>query len=215
MKIAKKPKVFFFFVITNAYVEAIFNHMSNNFFYLTKMMDAVKLLQKYIDPDTGLYHIVYTHSRSVADKVLSIVAGHSEWSLDLAFLEEAALLHDIGVFLTKADEIQCFGAYPYICHGYLGREILEKEGFPRHGLVCERHTGTGLTLSEILNRNLPLPHRDLSPVSLEEQLICFADKFFSKTSLNQEFTPSEVRSKLEKYGHEGLKRFDVWCGRFL
>lgn len=215
MKIAKKPKVFFFFVMMNAYVETILNRMIKNFFYLTIMMDAVKLLQKYIDPDTELYHIVYTHSRSVADKALSIAANHPEWSLNPTFLEEAGLLHDIGVFLTKADTIQCFGVYPYICHGYLGREILEKEGFPKHGLVCERHTGTGLTLSEILNRDLPLPHRDLCPVSIEEQLICFADKFFSKTSLNRELTPTEVRSKLEKYGNEGLKRFDVWCERFL
>jgi len=178
-------------------------------------MDAVKILQRYIAPDTELYHIVYTHSRSVADKALSLAARHPELPLDPVFLETSALVHDIGVFKTKAPAIQCFGTFPYICHGYLGREIVEQEGFPRHALVCERHTGTGLSLSEILNNHLPLPPRDLSPVSLEEQLICFADKFFSKTSLNDEITLAVVRSRLEKYGAEGVKRFDAWCELFL
>jgi len=178
-------------------------------------MDAVKLLQQYIAPETDLYQIVYTHSRSVADKAISLALKHPELNIDLVFLQEAALIHDIGVVKTNAPDIHCHGAYPYICHGYLGREIVEKEGFPNHALICERHTGTGLSLSEILNKDLPLPHRDMYPVSLEEQLICFADKFFSKSSLNVELELSLVRSKLEKYGIDGVRRFDSWCQLFL
>jgi len=178
-------------------------------------MDAVKLLQKYIAPDTELYHIVYTHSCLVADKALALAGKHPELPIDLVFLQEAALIHDIGVFKTDAPKIQCFGTFPYICHGYLGREIVEKEGFSRHALVCERHTGTGLNPAEIIKNDLPLPHRDFSPVSLEEQLICFADKFFSKSRLNQEDSISMVRSRLEKYGSEGVIRFDAWCDLFL
>lgn len=178
-------------------------------------MDAVKMIQHYIAPQTKLYTIVYTHSRSVADKAMALAIKHPELQMDLAFLEEAALVHDIGVFKTNAPDIQCFGTHPYICHGYLGREILEKEGYPLHALVCERHTGTGLSLAEIISNQLPLPLRDLSPVSLEEQLICFADKFFSKTRLMDELSPSAVRSKLEKYGMDGVKRFDAWCDLFL
>jgi uncharacterized protein len=178
-------------------------------------MDAVKILQRFIAPETDLYHIVYTHSQSVADKALSLAEKHPELNLDLAFLLEAALIHDIGVFKTNAPKIQCFGTFPYICHGYLGHDILEKEGFPRHALVCERHTGTGLNLSDIINEHLPLPHRDLSPVSIEEQLICFADKFFSKTRLNEEISLSVARARLEKYGSEGIKRFDAWCELFM
>jgi len=178
-------------------------------------MDAIQLLQRYILPDTELYAIVYNHSRLVADKALALSAKHPELSLDTVFLEEAALLHDIGVYKTQAPDIHCFGSYPYICHGYLGREIVEKEGFLRHALVCERHTGTGLSLSEIIKKDLPLPHRDLCPISLEEQLICFADKFFSKSSLEVESSREEVRLKLQKYGMDGLKRFDFWCDLFL
>jgi len=178
-------------------------------------MDSVKLLQKYLGSETELYRIVYTHSRSVVDKALILAQKHLELPLDLIFLEEAAMVHDIGVFRTKAPDILCFGTYPYICHGYLGSEIMVKEGFPQHALVCERHTGTGLSLSEILDKQLPLPHREMNPLSLEEKLICFADKFFSKTHLNEEFPVSVVREKLNKYGLDGVKRFDDWCELFL
>ena len=59
------------------------------------------------------------------------------------------MLHDIGIFLTHAPQIGCHGDKPYICHGYLGRELLEKEGFPRHAIVCETHVGVGLTIADI------------------------------------------------------------------
>lgn len=92
---------------------------------------------------------------------------------------------------------------------------MRKEGYPRHALVCERHTGMGLSLAIIIERNLPIPHRDMQPVSMEEQLICFADKFFSKTKLDKEKPVDKIRQSLEKYGEEGVLRFDGWCKLFL
>ena len=92
---------------------------------------------------------------------------------------------------------------------------MRKEGYPRHALVCERHTGTGLSLEMILEHNLPVPHRDMRPVSMEEQLICFADKFISKTKLGKEKEPDKIRKSLSKYGEETLMRFDEWCKLFL
>lgn len=178
-------------------------------------MDALILLQKYLGQETDLFHIVYNHSRAVADKALTLAGMHPELSMDLSFIEEASLLHDIGSFKTDAPDILCFGRLPYICHGYLGSDILMEEGYPLHALVCERHTGTGLSLQEIVREQMPLPHRDMMPLSLEEQLICFADKFFSKTRLNEEFSVFQVRHKLEKYGSEGVERFDRWCSMFL
>lgn len=178
-------------------------------------MDAIRVLQKHISPETALYPIVYEHSRLVAEKALLVAKKHPELGLDVRFLYEASLLHDVGVYRTNAPEIGCFGLYPYICHGYLGRELLEMEGFPRHALVCERHTGTGLTLSEIVDMKLPLPHRDMLPRSLEEQVVCFADKFFSKSEHNVEHSLEQIRRKLEKHGEWGPKRFDVWCEMFL
>ena len=92
---------------------------------------------------------------------------------------------------------------------------MREEGYPRHALVCERHTGAGLSLEQILAQNLPIPHREMMPISLEEQVVCFADKFFSKTHLDREKSVEKARKSLAKYGEEGVKRFDNWCNKFL
>ena len=178
-------------------------------------MNPLALIDKYYPKKNELRNILLNHSHSVADKALDLAARHPELHLDLTFLEEAAMLHDIGIYLTDADGIYCFGRYPYICHGYLGAELVRNEGFPRHALVCERHTGAGLSIEDILRQDLPVPHRDMLPVSIEEQLICFADKFFSKTKLNQEKSIEKARKNVARYGGEGAMRFDRWCELFL
>ena len=178
-------------------------------------MAPVDLIDKYYPEANELKHILLTHSRSVADKALWIAARHPELPLDKEFLFEAAMLHDIGIFLTDAPGIYCFGDKPYICHGYLGAELVRSEGYPRHALVCERHTGAGLSLEEIIEQDLPVPHREMLPVSLEEQVICFADKFFSKTRLDHEKNVEKARRSIERYGEAGLLRFNRWCEQFL
>lgn len=178
-------------------------------------MDALAIIDKFYPEENQLKHILLTHSRSVTDKALWIADRHPELNLDRRFLEEAALIHDIGVFLTDAPGIHCFGTHPYICHGYLGSELLRREGYPRHALVCERHTGAGISLDGILERQLPLPHRDMLPVSLEEQVICFADKFFSKTHLDREKSVEKALKSISAYGEDGVERFKDWCKRFL
>lgn len=179
------------------------------------MMNVQALIEKFYPEDNRLRQILLQHSKDVAEKALRIVRAHPELGADSTFVEEASWLHDIGIFLTDARGIDCYGTYPYICHGYLGADLLREEGFPRHALVCERHTGAGLALDVIMERNLPVPHRDMRPVSIEEQIICFADKFFSKTHLGEEKSVEKARQSLMKHGEEGLARFDDWCFRFL
>ncbi len=178
-------------------------------------MNPYTLLTKYYPEGSEAYRILVVHSRAVADKALAIARMHPETAWDMAFIEEAALLHDIGVFRCHAPDIDCHGDAPYICHGYLGADLLRQEGYPRHALVSERHTGTGLSLEMIEAQQLPLPHRDMRPVSDEEQLICFADKFFSKTQPEKEKPVEKVRKSLQKYGPETVDRFNTWCKRFL
>lgn len=178
-------------------------------------MNPLALIDKYYPVENELKHILLTHSRSVADKALEMAGKHPELNLDLQFVEEAALLHDIGIFKTDAPDICCFGTYPYICHGYLGADLMRQEGFLRHALVCERHTGAGITLKAMGEQKLPLPHREMVPVSLEEQLVCFADKFYSKTHLDREKTVEKARKSIAKYGEDGVARFDGWCRIFL
>ncbi len=80
---------------------------------------------------------------------------------------------------------------------------------------CERHTGTGLSLETILNRDLPIPKRDMRPQSLEEKIICFADKFFSKSQLGKEKPLKKVRQSLSRHGWHQVEIFDEWCELFL
>lgn len=178
-------------------------------------MNVSYILDKYYPQENELRHILLTHSRSVADKALRIADRHPELNLDKAFLEEAAMLHDIGIFLTDAAGIYCFGDKPYICHGYLGADLLRAEGYPRHALVCERHTGAGIALKDIMDRELPVPHREMIPVSMEEQVVCFADKFYSKTRLEKEKDVEGALKSISKFGEEGIVRFNDWCKRFL
>lgn len=177
-------------------------------------MNPIELIDRYCQNEKQK-HILLTHSMAVANKAISIAQKHPEMQVDEAFIREAALLHDIGIVRVNAPAIECYGAEPYIRHGILGAEILRSEGLERHALVCERHTGTGLTLQQIVAQGLPLPHCDMQPVSMEEQIICFADKFFSKTRLESEKTVEQARRSLEKFGLDGLEKFDAWCSLFL
>ena len=178
-------------------------------------MDPLQLIDKYYVENNRLKRILLTHSQQVTDKALWMVDRHPELAMDRQFVYEAAMIHDIGIFLTDAIDIDCHGPNPYICHGYLGAELMRAEGLPRHALVCERHTGAGITLAEIERRKLPIPRREMVPISLEEQLICFADKFYSKTRLDREKTIDKARKSVAKHGDEGLVRFDRWCAMFL
>jgi uncharacterized protein len=177
-------------------------------------MWATKLLACYLDGES--LKIVLEHSRCVANLALE-VAGRLELSKeDTLFIEEAALLHDIGVCKIHAPELGLHGKHPYIVHGVLGRDILEREGYPLHALVCERHIGVGLTCDDIIRQDLPLPHREMSPQSLAEQIICFADLFYSKKPgrLDERKTPLQVRKKLLPFGEEKVAVFDSWLAKF-
>ena len=179
-------------------------------------MNPVDIINKYYKSNSRAYKILIQHGKQVARKALDAAKKVPQLNPDIDFIKEAAMLHDIGMFLTNATELGCKGKNPYICHGYLGREILEKIGFPRHALVCERHVGVGITIEDINKYALPLPKRDMLPVSIEEQIICFADKFFSKNreSLKKEKSVEDIKQYLKPYGLEKVKRFQSWVDLF-
>ena len=125
------------------------------------------------------------------------------------------MLHDIGIYACDAPGIQCFGTEPYICHGVIGGKLLREMGFVRHAQVCERHTGTGLSREQIVAQNLPLPPDGCyEPDTIEEQVVCYADKFYSKTNLAAERTVEQTARSLEKFGEKGLNRFFRWVDMF-
>jgi uncharacterized protein len=173
-------------------------------------LDYNKIIDKYYAADTELRRIFLVHSECVMRRALKIVDSHPELSLDRRFVEEAAMLHDIGIVKCDAPAIECFGNVPYLCHGRIGAEMMRAEGYPRHARVCERHTGAGLTCDEIIRRQLPLPHQDFLPETMEEKVVCYADKFYSKTHLEREKTIEQAEISIAKFGDEGLKRFLSW-----
>ena len=177
-------------------------------------IDYISIIEKYYTKDTPLYNLLIAHSKSVADMAIEIVASHPELGADASFVYEAAMLHDIGIFLTKAHKIYCTGENSYILHSLLGAEILRKEGLERHALVCERHTGAGISVEEIINQKLPLPHKDLIPLTIEEKIVAYADKFFSKSTPDKRKTIAEARASLERFGEGTLSRFDSWIELF-
>ncbi len=173
-----------------------------------------ELIHKYCKDNTQLEQILLRHSTDVARRALKIAKAHPELKADEKLLWEAAMLHDIGICRVDAPSIFCYGTEPYIRHGILGAEILRAEGLPLHARVAERHTGTGLTAAEIERQNLPLPHQDFTPESIEEQIICYADKYYSKTRLDIEKTPEQAIRSLEKFGSDGIAVFKAWMARF-
>lgn len=178
-------------------------------------MNPIDIINKYYPIDSQLYTILLKHSTDVTNKAIEIAKKHPELNIDTNFVSEAGMLHDIGIFRTDAPSIQCFGTEPYIVHGIEGSRILQEEGFPKHALVCERHTGAGITLEEIIEKKFPLPQREMMPLSIEEQVICFADCFYSKTHLDEEKTVDDIRAKLAKFGDRSVNQFDKWCDLFL
>lgn len=176
------------------------------------MIDYIALIDKYYRSTPELRTILIAHSTQVRDLALHIVDLHPEWTtdnrVDREFIEEASMLHDIGIIYCNAPKIHCVGPHTYIEHGYLGAELLRKEGLPKHALVAERHTGTGITAEQVVREQIPIPIRDYCPISLEEKIICYADKFYSKGHIGETTPISKIRQQIWKYGHDAIVRWD-------
>ena len=107
-------------------------------------MNPLTLIDKYYAGIPALREVLLTHSRQVADRALAIVDAHPEWvasgEVDRQFVEEAAMLHDIGIIFCNAPKIHCTGSHSYIEHGYLGAELLPAQArLSRRATYRQRH----------------------------------------------------------------------------
>lgn len=171
------------------------------------MYDYQAIIDKYYAQQPLLRQVLLSHSRAVADLALAI-AGEQNLPLDPAQIEVAAMLHDIGIVGTDAPGIHCHGSEQYIRHGIIGAEMLRREGAPEWAArVAEHHTGSGLTAKEIEEQKLPLPTRDYLPETLLEKLICYADKFYSKSGDMRKKPFDVVYKSMEKHGPKAIERF--------
>jgi len=179
-------------------------------------MNPLNIINKYYKSNPNLREILLIHSKKVAEKAIKIAKKLNDSNIDIQFIEEAAMLHDIGIFLTHNPEIHCNGDKPYICHGYLGRELLDIEGYFKHALVCERHTGVGLSIKDIEQQKLPIPKRDMQAISIEEKIISFADLYYSKKGefLIKEKSNELIQKQLSHFGIDKVQIFENWLARF-
>lgn len=177
-------------------------------------MDRQAIIDKYYPVGTRRRDIFMRHSRQVADLALELMRRNN-LDLDARMVEDAAMLHDVGIFLTNAPSIGCEGTEKYITHGVLGAELLRREGAPEEvARVAECHTGTGITAEDVEMLGLPIPVADYMPETLLEKLVCYADKFYSKSGEMKQKDFRTARASVARHGGDGLARFDAMVKLF-
>lgn len=178
------------------------------------MIDYQTIIDKYYPAGTTRRDIYMHHCRQVADKALQI-AHDKNLRLSDDMIEAAAMLHDIGIVMTDAPSIDCHGTLPYICHGIAGADILRKNGYPEEvARVAERHTGAGISVEDIDELKLPLPPTNYMPETLLERLVCYADKFYSKSGEMKEKSLEKVRNSMSRHSSATLARFEKLHSEF-
>lgn len=179
------------------------------------MVTARDILLTFYPDDTPLRRLLLVHSRLVALHALSVARRHPELRLDRRLLYEGAMVHDVGIFLCSAPRIHCHGTSPYLAHGPLGAALVRRMGREDLARICERHTGTGLTADLLRRRGveLALPD-DLRPETPEEQVVCYADKFYSKSRPALCRTYEATLRSLEGFGDGSPDIFAAWHRRF-
>lgn len=184
------------------------------------MYDYQRVIDRYYPAGTPLRDIYLRHCRSVSDLALDI-ADRLSLPLDRGETEAAAMLHDIGIFRTDAPGIHCHGDAPYLTHGAIGADLLRSEGAPEElARVAERHTGAGLSPDDLIKLNDILAEKGAAPAqllpadrvylpeTLLEKLVCYADKFYSKSGDMQRKPLDRVRASMAKFGPASLERFE-------
>ena len=133
---------------------------------------------------------VRRHSEKVADKALEIADKITKTNVDKNLIEIGALLHDVG--RTKTHGFR---------HALIGGKILRERGFSINlARICETHILGGLDKEDA--KRFGLPEKDYLPKTLEEKIICLADKQMAGT---REVTIKERFDRwFQKYGRSRI-----------
>lgn len=130
---------------------------------LTREM-AFDLLKKLKVP-----YQVRRHSLAVADKALEIATKITKVKVNIELVEIGAILHDIGRAVTHGFE-----------HAVIGGKIIRERGYPTElSRICETHILGGLDKFDA--REVGLKFVDYLPQTIEEKIICLADKYMAGT----------------------------------
>ena len=113
----------------------------------------------------NLADTIKQHSIKVANKGLEIANKICKRKLDKKLIEIGGLLHDIGRSITHGFN-----------HGLVGGHILRDKGFSEDFIrICETHILGGLDKDDA--KAVGLPERNYLPISIEEKIVCLADKY--------------------------------------
>ena len=149
---------------------------------------VLELLKKLEVP-----YSVRRHSLQVAEIAIDIANKIKGAKVDKKLVEIGALLHDIGRVSTHG-----FG------HAFMGGKILRKRRFPEElARICERHILGGLDKEDA--KSVGLPEKDFYPVTLEEKIVCLADKLTDKSG------QISVNTSISKLIN---KRFQIWFNKY-
>ncbi len=116
------------------------------------------------------------------------------YRVDMPLVETGAMLHDIGRGQTHGVE-----------HGAVGGQMVRRLGLPMEvAFIVERHVGAGLTEDEA--RRSGLPPGNYVPESLEEKIVCYADKLIEGD--HEIPIESTIEALVEELGadHPGVAR---------
>ena len=180
------------------------------------------VLRDFYPGDTPMFNILLQHSRQVCSKALALLdTAGGKFSANRDIVVYGAMLHDIGIGRCHAPGIFCSGNEPYIRHGVIGGGMLREWG-RKYGTdmevfarICERHTGSGISAEEIVRQGLPLPAEDFFPETPEEEIICVADKFFSKSGDMQEKSVEEILKGMKRFGEGSVARWNILYSKFF
>ncbi len=146
--------------------------------------------------EAGCSKKVIQHVLAVEEVSLDIakkILGNGN-DIDLNLVSVGAIIHDIGRSKTHD-----------VTHGVEGSKILKQIGLEKLVGFTERHLGSGIPAEEA--RKIGLPYRDFMPKTVEEKIVCYADKLVAGgRRISYDGAIKEFESKLGP-NHPAKKRF--------
>ncbi|MFC9730340.1 HD domain-containing protein [Streptomyces roseolus] len=168
--------------------------------------DEIRALHRKHAPSDAAFELVFTHCEIVAAIAEQLLSRHGR-DADAELVRAGCLLHDIGVYRLYDSAGRIDGA-SYVTHGVLGHRLLAEEGLPETLCrFCSCHTGVGLTQEDVLAQGLPIPPADYVPVTPEERMVMYADKFHSKSTPPRFVSPDTFEARIARFGPEKVTVF--------
>jgi len=179
---------------------------------------VIEELHRRLASNNGLFFdLVWTHSNivlEIAEGLCEDLAESLKEQVDMELIRDGALLHDIGVYVVQFEDFQEDESLPiYIEHGFKGAEIIIQEGLgDKLARFARTHTGVGLTREDMEEIDIAVPISDYIPITMEEELVCYADKFHSKYP--RFVTYEDAYKSIGEFGVEKQVRLDTFKRKY-